>query len=804
MSVEAAKTPHHQTLARWRYGTFGPASEQPYRRRITDVLRLVVLVPLMTLAVVHHNDVTTVEQSVTNAINHLPDWFNSLFTALYQLGTLWAVATIILAALVARRWRLARDLVVAGAAAWVLGRLIGVIAVQDESVAKSLHIITRFGDASPSFPLVRLAVIVAVVSTSAPYLTRPMRRLGQLFMILMTVAALYLGLGTFDAAAAGLLLGWGIATLVHLAFGSPGGRPTRAHVAAALAELDVDVVELDLAPEQTIGATLMVGRDVEGPLRIRVLGRDEVDAQLMAKFWRSLLYKDGGATVHLSRLEDVEHEAYTVLLAASERARVSHVVVAGTAGPGTALIAERPLVGPRLADLDPSDVTDPVLDDVWQQVVCLHAAHVAHGRLNARHVVLTADGAAITDFEHARAVAPPPRRAVDVAELLCSTAGLVGPDRAVAAARRTVGEDPVVAALPLLQVAALSRELYTHHHRARKAFKDDVDKLRAAAAAAAGVEEPPLQELYRVNPTQLLMAVGTLIVVFALLSEVGNPSDLWHVIQTANWWWLTLAIVLSFSTNLATAIALQGCVPGRLPLLRTSELQLSMSFSNLAVPAVGGLAAQVRFLQKQGIDLASAVAAGGLLAQFADIAVSVVLFGVALVLSPTSVKTGSIPLGKVASVVLLAVLVLALVAGLVAWLPVLRNKVLPPLKSALATIWEATRSPRRLALLVSGNLVYVLLSGFVLLTCIAAFGGHIDYWTLLAMNIGIGTIASLVPIPGGGTAVGSVGMTAALAAAGVATPIAVAAVLAQQLVFNFIPAVPGWFATNDLLRAGYL
>ena len=59
----------------------------------------------------------------------------------------------------------------------------------------------------------------------------------------------------------------------------------------------------------------MLAEDDDGPLHVRVLGRDEADAQFMAKLWRFLLYKDGGPTLHLTRLEDVEHEAYTLLLA---------------------------------------------------------------------------------------------------------------------------------------------------------------------------------------------------------------------------------------------------------------------------------------------------------------------------------------------------------------------------------------------------------------------------------------------------------------------------------------------------------
>jgi uncharacterized membrane protein YbhN (UPF0104 family) len=72
------------------------------------------------------------------------------------------------------------------------------------------------------------------------------------------------------------------------------------------------------------------------------------------------------------------------------------------------------------------------------------------------------------------------------------------------------------------------------------------------------------------------------------------------------------------------------------------------------------------------------------------------------------------------------------------------------------------------------------------------------------VNIFIGTIASLIPIPGGGIAVSSVGMTGALTAAGLSPNVAVAAVLANQLVVSFIPAIPGFFATRNLMDDGYL
>jgi uncharacterized membrane protein YbhN (UPF0104 family) len=182
----------------------------------------------------------------------------------------------------------------------------------------------------------------------------------------------------------------------------------------------------------------------------------------------------------------------------------------------------------------------------------------------------------------------------------------------------------------------------------------------------------------------------------------------------------------------------------------------------------------------------------------------VILLLFAIALSPTSIKTGKIPTDSIIEVVLIAIVVIVVAAAAIFGIPKVRQLVLPPIKSASATMWAAARSPRRVAQLLGGNAVNALMYAAVMDACLVAFGGSINYWTLLAINIFVSTIASLVPIPGGGTAVSSVGMSGALVAAGVSNEVAVAAVLANQLVANFIPAVPGWWATNDLLHDDYL
>ena len=328
--------------------------------------------------------------------------------------------------------------------------------------------------------------------------------------------------------------------------------------------------------------------------------------------------------------------------------------------------------------------------------------------------------------------------------------------------------------------------------------------MRAAAATAIGTDEPPLQELHRVSGTNLMMAIGTLIAISALLSQVGDPQELWDTVTNADLFWLIVALIISLLTNFATAIALMGTVPINLPLVRTAELQLSMSFSNLAVPAIGGMAAQIRFLQKQGVDLASAVASGGLLINVGNIVAQVILLGIALLLAPSKIHVEPIDTQKLVTLVLVVLVLAVLLVGLILGIPKLRKLVVPPTKAAATTLWEAVRSPRRVALLLGGNAVNALMYAGVYMACIAAFGGSINFWTLLSLNIIVSTLASLVPVPGGNTAVSSVGMSGALAAVGLSTEIAVAAVLADQLVASFLPAVPGWWATNNLLHDDYL
>ena len=493
-----------------------------------------------------------------------------------------------------------------------------------------------------------------------------------------------------------------------------------------------------------------------------------------------------------------------MLVASQAGVRIPEVLVAGKAGPGAALLVQRQVGGIKLSELDPSAVDDDLLARVWEQVGFMQRARVAHGALDADHVVVGTEGVWIIAFDAATSTGNTRPIATDTAELLASTAGIVGEERAVQAASSALGASQLVAALPFLQAAALTRTTRRLTGDGHRDVVHRLERLRQVGAVAAGVEPPELVQLRRVDFTSLAMAIGALVAVGALLSDVGNPADVWETLRNGDWAWLAIAVLPSLASNVAYAWALQGTVPVALPLWPTTELQLGMSFTNLAVPAIGGTGMQVRFLQKLGVDLSSAVAAGGILSAMGNLVAAIGLFGLALAIEPADIDLSLLPTNGLLALTIGVVAVVGVASAIVLTIPKLRATAVPPVKRAMATMWAAIRSPRQVVLLLGGNVLATLLSTWCLQACLVAFGGDVSFWALLAANVGVVTIASIVPIPGGGTAVGTVGLSAVLVSYGVNEQVAVAAVLANQLVFYYLPAVPGWFATQHLARHDYL
>ena len=114
-----------------------------------------------------------------------------------------------------------------------------------------------------------------------------------------------------------------------------------------LADLDLAVTEVVANPVQRWGVARYTGRLGHGAVDVSLYGRDASDAQLLTKTARFLFYRDSGPTLALTRRQQVEHEAYLMLMAARAGARVPDVAAAGPAGPAhDAVLVSVPPPGP--------------------------------------------------------------------------------------------------------------------------------------------------------------------------------------------------------------------------------------------------------------------------------------------------------------------------------------------------------------------------------------------------------------------------------------------------------------------------
>ena len=304
---------------------------------------------------------------------------------------------------------------------------------------------------------VHIACVVALIAVVAPELVRPVRLLASWLVVLGVLGAVVVGAALPSGALGALALGLGAAALVRLAFGSAAGVPAAARILETLHALGVEASELTPAPRQQVGAAEYLGRDADGgPLRVRVLGRDAQDTQRLARWWRQMVYRDPPRSAAAGRLEQVEHEALAILLAARAGVRVPEVVVAAPGPDGDAVLVTRQPDAEPLELVAAGLVEDATLRRLWEQVGRLRAAGISHGRLNAGNVIVEDEGPMIVGLSAATLAAPPSALDMDVAELLVATTVLVGADRALAAACDALGPDAVRTALPYLQRAALT------------------------------------------------------------------------------------------------------------------------------------------------------------------------------------------------------------------------------------------------------------------------------------------------------------------------------------------------------------
>ena len=170
------------------------------------------------------------------------------------------------------------------------------------------------------------------------------------------------------------------------------------------------------------------------------------------------------------------------------------------------LLAYEAIEGRSLDLIEADELTDEVLTEIWVQVAILREHGIAHRDLRLANVFLDQGGVPwIIDFGFSELSASELLLSNDIAELITSSALLVGPERAVRNAAEALGESAVSNAASRVQPQALSGATKTK----LRMRGDHIDRdVRDEIASMTGQAVAPLDRVHRIDPTRRIRNHG--------------------------------------------------------------------------------------------------------------------------------------------------------------------------------------------------------------------------------------------------------------------------------------------------------
>ena len=769
-------------------------------RRPSDVFRAVAGLILVTWAAVNVASISSWAVALTELVQASPSWVTLLLEVGYAASLIYVVVVFVAMVTGGReRHPALRDLVIAGAAAALLVVILSFI-INDAWP----YVFPELGleDPAPRFPVLRVAMVTAILVVVGPHVTRPLRRFGWLAIVATAIASVSLGYGTPTHIIGSFGIGLLSAGLLLAIVGSPRGYPDPNSVAAALSSLGVPVDGLEPAPYQTWGVIRFVGLDSDKEVvDIKVHGRDAVESRLVAKLWHTLWYRESSTTLGYSRLQAVEHEALVTIVADRAGVRVPQLAAVGSPTSEIALISFRG-TGTALPEIDPEEITDDLLIETWNQVRLMQEGSLSNGTLDTSAVQVGPEGPIITDFALGALSADESDQATDIIELLFSLAVLVGEERAIHTALQGLGHDRLVGVLPYLQVPAVSPTT----RRLTDKPKNLMSSLASKMTEVTESEMPEPVKLRRVTLRNLIMMALLALVAWALIPLLTSVdyAEIWVVLETADWPLLVFALIVGHTQFFPQATATMCAVQVKLPFWPLLVLQTASQFISLAIPsAAGRVAMNTAFLTKFGLTVPVALVQGsidgfsGFLVQ-AAILILVLLFG------DVDLGIGIDP-ADVPWLLILGLVTLVAIGLVVAVLKIktLREKVLPVIKEAWGALKIVLHQPSRAFGLLGSNFVYWNVLGITLWLTLQAVGSDLSYGSALFVAAGTSLLAGFMPVPGG-VGVAEATMTALLVTFGVEQSTAFAVTAAYRIITFYLPALEGFFGARWLGKHGYV
>jgi uncharacterized membrane protein YbhN (UPF0104 family) len=319
-------------------------------------------------------------------------------------------------------------------------------------------------------------------------------------------------------------------------------------------------------------------------------------------------------------------------------------------------------------------------------------------------------------------------------------------------------------------------------------------------------------------------AVAVWIVLHGATIDAGGDS-----LAAADLEWLLVALGLTTVLWVAGTASQLGSLSIRPPLAQLFAVQVAASAVNHVVPGgVGGMAVNMRFLQRSGLSRTAAMAAVGL-NSVATLVTHLLLIVAVWSLAPTVLPGGAVQpqlarvtsllttsgsrpspttialvaVGATAAVAVVAIAIVAIrrmgLAG--AWRLALTHSAAFARRGVqeFAPLGTVLRNPRRAVLLWVGSATSPVLHAVILTAVFKSLATGVPALTLALVYLMASAVSALVPSPGGFGAL-DVALVAGLIAVGAPSATAVAVVFGYRLVTVWAPLVPGALVFALLLR----
>lgn len=791
-----------------------PTPHRDHVRSPVDVLRLIVAAGVLAAGVVAANlfDSTFLglNEDGMRALDALPLWVAHLPATVLAATVLGGGIGAVLWALATRRYRRFALLTVAVGGAALLSVGVGrvIFSFIDPSVraaftggAEVLAYRELGGAPRPGDPL--LASAVALVGMSTSWFRRSLtRRLAIGVGLYALLSALTAGVPALSLAA-DIGIGLLVASALLLAFGRHDLAPDRTEILDALDSVGIQLISLDKLDVDARGSAPWMGRNRRGrPVFVKTLGRDERSADLMFRAYRWMRYRSTGDHRPFASLRrSVEHEALVSLQAAALGIPTPKIIGVAEAGVDGMVLAYEGIAGASADQLEDVALTDRALESIWTMVSSLHSRRIAHRDLRLANIFIAKDGQPmLIDFGFSELAASDQLLGTDVAELLASTAAVVGVERAVRAAHVATGLEELARALPWLQPSALSTAT-----REAIGGRAGLAPIRTMLIEQCGIPAEEPVKLHRVDGRLLFVMATLALSAWFLIPQLADMETIWSQVQQASVFWAAVAVLFSLLTYTAATASLLGALPLAMPFGPALAAQLASSFANRVTPArVGGVATNVRWFQKRGVPPAVGVTAVGLNA-VAGLITHITLTVLFLLLSGGDGGGGSLPIPSPATVGIAGAVAVGIVAVALVAEPtrrLLATHVLPQLLAGADSIRQVAKSPSRITLLFGGSAAITLFYLGAMVASLEAFGSDASFPLVGLLFLTGSAVANAAPTPGG-LGAAEAALIGALSVAEEAT-VVIPAVFLYRFVTFWLPILPGWLALTYLRRTDQL